>query len=95
MEHSYAFESMPRSFGNYYVPATAIGDSTTPATTGSTSSSVPVGAEIVAVGLNAGAGYLVGKMLGYPIAGAVASGTLGIIGMLAVAIYAVHHGGGK
>jgi hypothetical protein len=43
---------------------------------------------VVTVGINAGAGYLVGRLIGYPIAGAVATGALGIVGLLGVAIYA-------
>ena len=42
------------------------------------------------IGINAGAGYLVGKLIGYPLAGAVATGALGIAGLLGVALYAAY-----
>ena len=45
---------------------------------------------VVGVGINATAGYLVGRLIGYPIAGAIATGALGIVGLLGVAIYAAY-----
>ena len=38
------------------------------------------------------AGYFVGKLLGYPVAGAVATAAIGMPGMLGVAIYSKHGG---
>ncbi|MFA4971438.1 MAG: hypothetical protein WC683_02410 [bacterium] len=42
---------------------------------------------ILTVVIAAAAGYFVGKQLGYPVAGAVATGLLGLPGMLGVAVY--------
>jgi len=51
---------------------------------------VPVSAGVVPIAINATAGYLVGRLIGYPVAGAVATGALGLLGLLGVAIYAAH-----
>lgn len=53
---------------------------------------VPVSSGVLPIAINAGAGYLVGKLLGYPVAGAVATGALGMLGLLGVAIYAANKG---
>lgn len=56
---------------------------------------IPGTSGLVPVALNATAGFLVGKLLGYPLAGAAATGAFGMLGLLGVAIYAAYNDGGR
>jgi hypothetical protein len=47
-----------------------------------------LGVFLVGMAINAGAGYLVGKQLGYPTAGAIATGVFGLPGLFVTALYA-------
>lgn len=52
----------------------------------------PMSSGAFPVALNATAGYLVGRLLGFPVAGAVATGAFGMVGLLGVVIYSVYEG---
>ena len=75
-------------------PTTTI--STPSATTAVASSFIPkpelTVSFITSMALRGLGGYFVGKLLGYPVAGAVATAALGLPGMLGVAIYSKHGG---
>lgn len=47
---------------------------------------------ITGLAIRAVAGYLVGNLLGHPVAGAAASTVLGVPGLLGVAIYSKYQG---
>lgn len=63
--------------GAYYTPATAVGQYEINPTT-----------VVLGMAINAASGYFVGKQLGYPMAGAVATGLFGLPGMFVTALYA-------
>ena len=50
-----------------------------------------VGALVFGIALNAAAGYVVGKQLGYPTAGAIATGLFGLPGLFGTAVYASYN----
>jgi hypothetical protein len=71
--------------GAYYAPA----NPQTPSLgTGPTYPTPDLGTFAVGALINAAAGYFVGKQLGYPMAGAAATGIFGLPGMFVLALYA-------